>query len=639
MTIPSAPSEITYAGDGVSTVFPITFVFDTSGDLKVSTTDADGNIAVLSSGFSVTGGGGSTGSLTLTGGPLASGTTLTILDDPLITQNADYVSNDPFPAKTHERALDRGVRISKRLAQLVRRAVRTPDGDPITDNTLGSVNNRKGKYLFFNVVTGAIEYATALIGNTLSQSIIGSFLWPQTADESAAGVTPSDLHRPDSVPWYDARRAGAVTDNVTDNTTAVQRALNALNSTTSLRGGVVYVPKGAKFDLSALTFPARCVLQFFGGDDTSTNKTYTLDTNELITFVANANTGGIVNEQRLTGAFHPGMVVDVRKSVSGHDAFLGGGQSRTDPARASYNLFDDGENRWTVLYQNYTSSYSQISSVSMFGWVKRVTLTNIKTASFSSVPAVGEKITGNTSGAVGFVLSVDATKTIVEWVKGTFVVGESVADSNESSSTTISAMTVSLLSSHTLATDFAHGNWGIGLPAGSVRDVLAVGGRIASAITRTMGQYVDETVTKSGFRWLDSYESSPPNGFDILYDTTIAAAVRRLLLYKYGESTARAFIGATRALVAFDNAVAVSTSRFNVSGVVRNGTGDYTITFAVAFTRADYIVQLTENNVDDKPTVGVKALGTLQILNFNRGTGAAKDIVGNLNVSCFAGDI
>src|SRR5205807_443811 len=121
------------------------------------------------------------------------GLTITIYDDPARTQPTDYVSLDAFPAESHERALDRVTRIAKRLYQLVQRSVRFPDGDVSTDGVLGSVANRKGKYLFFNVTTGAIEYAANIATTTLSQSTISQLLNPQTTAELAAGVTPVNL--------------------------------------------------------------------------------------------------------------------------------------------------------------------------------------------------------------------------------------------------------------------------------------------------------------------------------------------------------------------------------------------------------------------------------------------------------------
>lgn len=252
MTITSTPSEIAYAGDGVSTVFTIPFAFDTTADLKVTKTDSSGNISVLTTGFSVSGGAGSTGSLTLTSA-LAVGYTLTILDDPERIQDADYVSNDAFPAESHEKALDHGVRLSKRLWQLVQRCIRTQDGDPITGAgmTLGTVDNRKGKYLFFNAVTGAIEYATAIIGSTLSQSIIGQFLNPQTDAEAAAGVTPTNYSYAPG-PLLDARRYGVVADGVTDNATALANFSAVLKQTP---GTIGVLPAGVINCSSLTAFP------------------------------------------------------------------------------------------------------------------------------------------------------------------------------------------------------------------------------------------------------------------------------------------------------------------------------------------------------------------------------------------------
>src|SRR6266404_2008414 len=231
MTIQADPSEKSYAGDGVSTVFAIPFPFDTAADLKVTSTDASDNILVLSTGFTVSGGSGSTGNLTFTVAP-ASGITITIYDDPARTQPTDYVSLDAFPAESHERALDRVTRIAKRLYQLLQRSIRYPDGDVSTDGTLGSIANRKGKYLFFNAVTGAIEYAANIVTTTLSQSIIGQLLNPQTAAEAAASVTPSS-YAYQGLELIDVLRYGLVPNSAgaaSTNTAALTALLNPSNT-------------------------------------------------------------------------------------------------------------------------------------------------------------------------------------------------------------------------------------------------------------------------------------------------------------------------------------------------------------------------------------------------------------------------
>jgi hypothetical protein len=223
VTITATESEISYAGNGVTVAFAIPFAFDTSSDIKVlSTVDATGNISELTTGWATTGGAGSTGTLTFTTAP-ASGITITILDDPDITQPTDYTNNDAFPAESHEVALDRQTRISKRLYQLIKRCLRTADGDPIDGDAmiLGSVANRKGKYLFFNAITGAIEYAANIVTTTLSQSIIGQLYRPQSAAELAASITPTNYFRE----YGDPRRYGALVDGATDDTAAFNKSL------------------------------------------------------------------------------------------------------------------------------------------------------------------------------------------------------------------------------------------------------------------------------------------------------------------------------------------------------------------------------------------------------------------------------
>lgn len=223
MTITSTPSEVSYAGDGVTVAFPIPFVFDTAADLKVLSTDADGNISTLTTGFSVSGGSGSTGTLTFGTAP-ASTVDITVLDNPEVKQATDYVSNDPFPAESHERALDRLTRICKRLTKLFARTLHTQDGDPISDLALGSVDNRKGKYLFFNAITGAIEYAANIVTTTLSQSIIAQLLNPQTAAEAAAGATIVNYWYK---PGYLLRYKSNTVPGTTDMADALQMAINS----------------------------------------------------------------------------------------------------------------------------------------------------------------------------------------------------------------------------------------------------------------------------------------------------------------------------------------------------------------------------------------------------------------------------
>lgn len=269
MTISSTASEISYAGNGATVAFAIPFPFDTSADIKVtSTVTATGDVSVLSSGFAITGGAGSTGTITFTTAP-ASTVSITLIDDPARTQPTDYVANDAFPAESHERALDRVTRLCKRLYQRSLRSLRVPDGDPVTDAELAPVSTRKGKYLFFDAITGAIDYATAIATTTLSQGTIGALLYPRTAAEISAGVTPTNYFYP---PGHVYRYGTNTTPGTTDMATALQSAITA--------NDLVYVPPETLAIASAVT--VRSNVRIYGAGKKSLLKVSTAGTYNVL---------------------------------------------------------------------------------------------------------------------------------------------------------------------------------------------------------------------------------------------------------------------------------------------------------------------------------------------------------------------
>lgn len=424
-----------------------------------------------------------------------------------------------------------------------------------------------------------------------------------------------------------------------DDTAVVQTAIDSL----TVDGGEVTVPRGVKFNLQSLTFPKRVNLTFWMDDDLSRpNAATTLGTNELVRFMANANDDGIVNEERLTAPFHPGFGIDVRRDVSGHDSFLGPGQVRVPtnsaPARASYNIWDQQVGTWRIVYEKYGGAYSQFTGVTQHTWRSTVVLTGIGTAGWSTLPAVGTLITGSVSGAKGWFLSSDATTTTVLWLSGKFAVGDALIDDNETTSGTVSSVTFSTQLNQPLGQDFRRGNWSIGLPPGSPRHLFAVGGKVAVAKSRTSGQHIDETVNNPSYVWLGSYESDY-NGFELVYNTTPAAASRRLTLRKLGESTDRANVGACAAHVIFSDAALVSTSAFNVASITKTGTGRYAIAFTTPLARADYavIVSLEEATKSGYPLS--KTVNGFTLAVSNAGTTTAVDLAAIASVVIFGGDI
>lgn len=264
MTITATPSEIGYLGNGVTLSFAIPFVFDTSADLKVySTVIITGVITELTTGFTVTGGSGSTGNIAFSVAP-ASTVTITILDDPALTQPADYISNDAFPAETHERALDRVTRISKRLYQTVQKTLRVRDGDASSgdDLLIPTLSSRASKFLAFDangnpIASEAVSDGDALLRAELiagASSLVKStaIKYDITPAEISAGVVPVNYAIP-SYPLNLLRYGTNTTPGTTDMLSAVNSLVLVAKQMTSphlvIPDGLYYISALATFDV------------------------------------------------------------------------------------------------------------------------------------------------------------------------------------------------------------------------------------------------------------------------------------------------------------------------------------------------------------------------------------------------------
>lgn len=145
MTIASETVSVSYNGNGVTTAFSVTFPFFeivveaiTSG---VVTTQSVGTH------YTVTGGNGSTGTVTMLAAP-ASGTVLRIRRVTSRLQDTDYVENDPFPAETHEMTIDRAhmilIEFAAHMDKL--RALGPDDGAPSELTIASGVITPTGSY-------------------------------------------------------------------------------------------------------------------------------------------------------------------------------------------------------------------------------------------------------------------------------------------------------------------------------------------------------------------------------------------------------------------------------------------------------------------------------------------------------------
>lgn len=125
MTVSSTVSKVTFNGNGSTTAFPMTgiTVFQAS-DIVVTLRKSDNTetVQTLTTHYTVSG--------TLPGVPTVNMVTAPASGEKLVcqrvlplTQETDYLENDPFPAETHERALDRLTMISQQLSETIAQSV------------------------------------------------------------------------------------------------------------------------------------------------------------------------------------------------------------------------------------------------------------------------------------------------------------------------------------------------------------------------------------------------------------------------------------------------------------------------------------------------------------------------------------
>jgi len=131
MTVTNTDRDITYEGNGATTVWPFGFTIPDVDSIVVQLTDVATGAETLvgSSDYTVTGIGSITGgSVTypLAGSSLSSGTKLSIIRRTPILQSVSVKNQTAYNASVVERVWDKGRMIDQELAEEVHRAIKMP---------------------------------------------------------------------------------------------------------------------------------------------------------------------------------------------------------------------------------------------------------------------------------------------------------------------------------------------------------------------------------------------------------------------------------------------------------------------------------------------------------------------------------
>lgn len=236
MTISTTASRISYNGNGATVAFSFPYRFLANGDLVVVLRSATGSESILLLGthYTLSGAGSDAGgTVTMTTAP-AVGERLVIYRNVAITQETDYISGDPFPAETHEQALDRLTMIDQQQQDSLDRTLRFPVSDTVSPD-LPTQAVRANKLLAFDAlgnpttavpVTDSSTDVRLDLAGSGGSAMVGANDYQTQADVNAERVSVLQF--------------GAVMDGVTDDTAAMLAGMVA----TASAGKALYIPSG-----------------------------------------------------------------------------------------------------------------------------------------------------------------------------------------------------------------------------------------------------------------------------------------------------------------------------------------------------------------------------------------------------------
>ena len=175
MTVSSTTTRKSASGDGSNDEFPYDFkIFDDDDITVIIRTDSTGaeTVKTKTTHYAVSGvGSASGGNVTFTSGNIpASGETVVLIRNTARTQLTDYVANDPFPADSHEDALDKLTFITQELEEQLGRSLKVSQTNVIaTSEFTADATARANKILGFDgsgdlvVTEGKVDTVTSSV--------------------------------------------------------------------------------------------------------------------------------------------------------------------------------------------------------------------------------------------------------------------------------------------------------------------------------------------------------------------------------------------------------------------------------------------------------------------------------------------
>jgi len=155
MTISTTTIKNSFTGNASTTAFTYTFPINTTSEISVIERSTLGVETIKAEGtgstnYGIANNGSAGGVVTMVTAP-AAGVTLILRRNTALTQETDYVANDPFPAETHEDALDKLQMQTQELQEQADRSFKISRTNTITSSEFtDSAADRANKVLAFD---------------------------------------------------------------------------------------------------------------------------------------------------------------------------------------------------------------------------------------------------------------------------------------------------------------------------------------------------------------------------------------------------------------------------------------------------------------------------------------------------------
>lgn len=302
MTLSSTITRVSYSGDGTTATFAIPFKFFANDDLSVTLTDinAIATTWTLGTNYTLTGAGqASGGTLTVITSPVdhrpQTGETLTIVRDPDQVQESEFPLGGEILSQRIEDQFDYVTMLIQALEDDAKRSLRIP----ISETSIGplpSAGVRASKLFSFD----ASGDPTVVAGSDSSSTAV-----------TASGSTESRLLADRFAEVYNVKDYGAVGDGVTDDTAAIQAAIDAAEA--SDNRGILYFPPGDYICTSEINIQASNIHIQGSGAFLSG-----------IEFNVSGTNGLYVGEKTIGGSF-PGFTmrdISITANASGSETYL-----------------------------------------------------------------------------------------------------------------------------------------------------------------------------------------------------------------------------------------------------------------------------------------------------------------------------